>query len=286
LRKKLIVFFNYKYLPLEDVKISPFDRGFQFADGAYEVIRLYQKSFFRLDDHINRFRYSLSELKINFKNYDKISEILYKLIELNKYSNTQLTAYIQVTRGAAFPRVHSFPGEEIEPTIFIYLSKFTPRTDAIENGVNIILDDDLRWLRCDIKSISLLPSVLSKQKAVEANAKEAILIRDGLITEGSHTSFFGIKNGELFTHPLNNFVLPGITRKIILEISHRLNITSNETAVEEKNIKSFDEFFIVGTSTDIAPVVQINNWVVADGKPGEITRKIQETFFEITRMPG
>jgi D-alanine transaminase len=144
----------------------------------------------------------------------------------------------------------------------------------------VILEKDLRWLRCDIKSISLLPSVMTNQKAVTKNAYEAILFRDDFITEGSHTNFFAVKNDALFTAPLSNYILNGVTRKVILQICKENKIDFFEEYIKPNDMKTFDEFFLTGTTTEITPIIQIDDWIIGDGIPGKTTRKIQKLFYK------
>ena len=278
----MVVYFNGQYSELNDVKISPFERGFQYADGVYEVMRTYSGKFFRYEDHMQRLAYSLNEIKIKFNSLNEIDKILKKLIETNHQENDDIVAYIQITRGASFPRKHSFPPENVSPTVFITTSSLVKNAETINDGIKVILEKDIRWKRCDIKSVSLLPSVLANQHAVEESAGEAVWVNNGFLTEGSHTNFFGIRNGVLYTAPLSSLILAGVTRKVILEVCESLNIEINETAIKENELEGFDEFFISGTTTEIKPVVQIDNRVVSNGRPGEITKRIYEGFVKVT----
>jgi D-alanine transaminase len=276
----MIVYFNGQFKELEKVKISPFDRGFLYADGIYEVIRTYYGKLFRYADHLERFKNSLSAIKINFTGIDNLESNIYKLFELNKYSNPNLSVYIQVTRGVSFPRKHSFPASEVTPTIFITASPIKNDTHIIEKGIKAILEEDMRWSRCNIKSISLLPAVLANQRAVEEGAEEAILVRDDHLMEGSHTNFWGIKKGEVWTAPLSNLILPGVTRTVIMEICKNSGIRVIEEAIKKDRIKEFDEFFITGTTTEIKPVTQINDYIIGNGKVGAITAGIYKGYLQ------
>ncbi len=277
----MIVYFNGKYSDLDDVKVSPFDRGFQYADGVYEVMRTYNHKFFRYEDHINRLAYSLKEVKIRFVEFNEVKKILRKLVESNNQQESEVVAYIQITRGTLFPRKHSFPPESVPPTVFISTTKIN-NSNSINTGVKIILEEDMRWKRCDIKSISLLPAVLANQHAVEESAGETVFINKGFLTEGSHTNFFGIKQDVVFTAPLSNLILSGVTRKVVLEICKSLNIKVKESAIKKSDLENYNEFFITGTTTEIKPVVQINNWIVDRGNPGNVTQKIFNEFFKLT----
>ena len=262
----MIVYFNGKYIPKEEVCISPDDRGFLFGDGVYEVISSYNGKLFRAEEHIKRLERSLGEIKITFSGLDKLEGIAYKLIRDNKFENDDTLVYIQITRGVA-TRKHSFPGKETKPTLYVCILEFKKPHEKIENGVKIILLPEIRWGRCDIKSTALLPNVLSNQQAYEKNAEDAVFIRDGLITEGSHNSFFAVFNEELHTHPKSNNILPGITRDAVIELCGKLNIPVKEAPIPEKDLKKADECFISGTGCEILPVVQVDDWKVGDGKP-------------------
>ncbi len=276
------VFFNGKFENLEDVSISPFDRGFLYADGVYEVIRTYNGKFFRIADHMERLIYSLNEIMINFNDIHLIEKILYQLIDENNYIS-EVSAYIQITRGISFPRKHSFPEQNIRPTIFISESPLSENRSENETGVNVILEKDIRWQRCDIKSVSLLPNVLANQHAKENSAVETIWVKDGYLLEGSHTNFFGVKEGTIWTAPLSNSILSGVTRKVILKLCESYKIPFVEQAINENDLINFNEFFISGTTTEIKPVVQIDRLKVSIGKPGKITRNLQAAFYDLIR---
>ncbi|MEJ2614142.1 MAG: D-amino-acid transaminase [Ignavibacteriaceae bacterium] len=275
----MIVYINGDFVQENEVKISPYDRGFLFGDGIYEVIRTYNGRLFKMDEHLNRLAYSLKEVRINNFNVNIIKTIVDELIPRNNLSN-DFAVYIQITRGVSFPRIHSFPPREIEPTVYVSTYPLISVPDEIDNGIKVILKEDIRWTRCDIKSISLLPAILANQSAKENGASEAVFVRDGFITEGSHTNFFAVKNNIIHTPPLSNLILSGITRDVIIEICKSNSFRIKEINLEEKELKHFDEFFITGTTTEVKPVIQIDNWTVKNGKPGDMTKKIQKAFFQ------
>ena len=273
----MIVYFNGNFIRKDEVKISPFDRGFQFADGVYEVMRTYNGRIFKMDEHINRLIYSLKEIRINNFDVDSINNTVLELISKNKFKD-DFNIYIQITRGASSPRIHAFPSRKINPTVFITVNPIIQQEN--QEGIKVQLEKDIRWTRCDIKSISLLPSVLAQQSAKENGAWEAVFVRDGFITEGSHTNFFAVKNNIVYTPPLSNFILPGITREVIIDICRNNSIEIKEENIENKDLKTFGEFFITGTTSEIKPVVRFDEWIVKNGKPGRITKKIQKIFYE------
>jgi D-alanine transaminase len=273
----MLVFINNRFVPIEEAHISPFDRGFLFADGVYESIRTYNKKLFRYEDHLERLKRSLKETRINFTELASIENTIYELMIKNDIEDEAL-AYLQITRGSAFPRTHSFPKEKISPTIFISVQELKESREEQTDGVKVILQEDVRWLRCDIKSTSLLPVVLASQKATEENAAEAILVRDGMITEGTHTNFFAVKNETLYTAPKSRLILEGITRKVVLELCDKFKIDYREEFIEKDDLKSCDEFFITSTTKEITPVTSIDYWTINDGEPGKITKSLQAVF--------
>lgn len=277
----MIVYFNNDFKLHSEVNLSPFDRGFLFADGVYESIRTYNKKLFRYNDHLDRLKRSLKEIRIDFQGIDLIENIIYELMIKNDIEDEAL-AYLQITRGSAIPRTHSFPVEKISPTIFISVQELKESTEEQSSGVKVILQEDVRWLRCDIKSTSLLPVVLASQKATEENAAEAILVRDGLITEGTHTNFFAVKNETVFTAPSSRLILDGITRKVVLEFCGKFKIDYREEFINKADLKSYDEFFITSTTKEITPVIKIDYWSVNEEQPGKITKSLQSLFKKTT----
>jgi D-alanine transaminase len=278
----MLVYFNDKYIPHEEVKVSPFDRAFLFSDGVYEALRTYNNKLFRLQDHLERLKYSLSQLEIPFNDFHQIENICSKLADINNIK-TEYSVYLQISRGVSFPRTHSYENN-LTPNIFAFVKPIKDNRAEITEGVKVILEKDLRWLRCDIKSTSLLPSVMANQTAVRNNAYEAILFRDDFITEGSHTNFFAMKNNIVYTVPLSNYILNGVTRNVVLELCKKNNIDFCEEHINVKDLKNFDEFFITGTTTEVTPIILIDDWIVGNGKPGNITCNIQELFFKAVKQ--
>lgn len=275
------VFLNGRFCKLEEAHISPTDRGFLFADGIYEVIKIYNGKIFTFEDHMTRLNRSLNELKIKLPPTYDFKGIIEILLDKNKAIGKTCGVYIQITRGA-FPRSHSFPPEHVQPTVYVTLQPFKDQTKQLKDGIKTTLREDIRWKRCDIKSVALLPNTMLYQEAVEFGAKECILIRDGFISEASHSTVFGIKDGILYTHPLNNLILPGITRIVVLDICQKHNIKVIENAIAEKDFFVMDEIFLSGTGSEIMPVVQVEDKIIEDGKPGPITKLIQNEFFKLT----
>jgi len=276
----MISFFNGQFLELSEIKVSPFDRAFLFADGVYEAIRTYNGKLFRYKDHLDRLKKSLKETRIDFKEFDSLEKIIYGLVKKNEIK-TESIVYLQITRGSAIPRTHSFPKEKISPTIFISVKELNENNEEQEKGVKVILQEDIRWLRCDIKSISLLPVVLASQKATEKNAAEAILVRDDIITEGTHTNFFAVKNETVYTAPKSRLILEGVTRKVVLEFCEKFKIDHREEFINKDDLKSYEEFFITSTTKEITPVTTIDYWTINKGEIGKITKSLQSVFKKV-----
>lgn len=277
-------YFNGKFLSKDEITISPDDRGFLFADGIYEVVRWYEGFFYDMPGHINRLKRSLRELRINWDGAEQFSAIAKDLITKNSLETQPAMVYLQVTRGVA-KRTHHFPRPEVSPTIYSYAFGFTPDKESKESGIKVMLKEDIRWSRCDIKSIALLPNTLSFQEARENGMKECIFVRNGIITEGSHSNIFFVIDKTLYTHPESTNVLSGITRKNILRIAQEAGINVREDAVPENRIRFISEAFISNTSAEVTPVVDLGGNAIGDGTPGQITRQLSELFDkEITAL--
>lgn len=274
-----IVYLNGDFISKEEAKISPDDRGFIFADGVYEVIKYYNGKPFRYADHLERLKRSLSEIAIDFQDLEQFETIFSELLVQNKLENVHAGVYLQITRGTN-KRVHHFPAG-LTPTVYAFAFELPTFTEKLEKGIKVITQEDIRWLRCDIKSVSLLPNTMLYNNAVNEGAGESILIRNGNVTEATHSSVFGVKNGVVITHPANTLVLPGITRKVVFEMCSENNIQFEERAISEKELFELDEIFISGTGSEIMPVVQVNDKVIDGRKPGKITRFLQKKFFEM-----
>lgn len=273
----MIVFYNGRFLSKEKVRISPDDRGFLFADGAYEVIRVYAGEPFLMEAHIRRLRYSLSELQITLPQIEELQAVARRLIDRNDLSGGEATIYVQVTRGVA-PRKHAFPSPPTPPTVYVTASPFCPRPETWEEGVRVTLVPDIRWTRCDIKSLALLPNVLASQQAKVRGAEEAIFVREGVLTEGAHTNVCAVLEGQLVTHPATNQILAGITRGLVLDLCSQLGIPHRQDPIPAGSLRAASELMILGTTTEIMPVVQVDSWQVSDGRPGPVTRRLQAAF--------
>jgi D-alanine transaminase len=278
------VFLNGQFLPANEARISPMDRGFLFGDGIYEVIPSYQGRFVGFGPHIRRLHEGLAALSIQHGMTEaNWRELCDQLLELNRPAlGDNLAVYIQVSRGTDTKRNHAFPSG-ISPTIFAYAFAIAaePVADkARAHTYNVITGNDLRWQRCHIKSTSLLGNVLHYQQGIAQGAQEILLFdRDGNLTEGAAVNVFVVKNGEIATPPLSNKLLPGITRLLLLEILRQYSdLTVVEREISYNEVMAADEIWITSSSKEIAPVLRVNAQPVGDGTVGDIWLKAQQLF--------
>lgn len=270
-----VCLWNDQMIPKDEVRIDPEDRGYQFGDGVYEVIRVYRGKTFAEKAHMDRLKRSLKELRIPFSHSEEeLSKRFQELIEAEGVTDGII--YLQVTRGTA-PRSHAFP-EKATANLIAYASSYPRPVEMIEQGGEAVLFEDIRWLRCDIKSLNLLGAVLAKQSAKERGAVEAIQHRDQVVTEGSASNVFIVKEGTLYTHPSNHLILNGITRQIVIKLAGELGIPLQEVPFRVDDLLSSDEAFITGTTTEVTPIIRVEGKEIGSGKPGEITRKLQKAF--------
>jgi D-alanine transaminase len=275
------IFLNGKVISGVDAAISVFDRGFLFGDGIYEVMVQLENGLFYGDAHWQRLQQNLEKIGIDY-NVAEMEAYLNPLLMASNLLNKPCLIYIQVTRGVA-PRKHSFP-KDVPPTTMMYALPYSlPHINT--KNVYAILRSDNRWLRCDIKSISLLGNVMANERAMEENAEEAVLVRDGFITEGSHTNIFFVKSGKVYTHPANQLILDGITRKIVQKLCDDLDIPVMEKAIGVDQIDGMDEAFLTGTTTQIASIAQLGDHTYhAPDTIGPVTKKLQEAFAELKKL--
>ena len=271
----MTVYLNGQYQKAEDAKISVLDRGFIFGDGVYEVWRFIEGALFEHERHERRLKNGLRALEIDVPDRDveALARVGERLITENGLSRGEGTFYVEITRGVA-PRTHAFPPKGTKATVFAMVSKFEVPHALREAGAKAITQPDVRWLRCDVKTIQLLPNCLAKQKASEAGAVEAIFIRDGIVTEGTHTSVLGVKDGVLLTHNLCPYILPSVTREVVLEIAREQGIPVKESPFSQTELFQLDELFVSGTTTDVTPIVEVDGKKIGSGKPGPVTRQL------------
>ena len=273
-----IVYLNGEYLPLDQAKISVLDRGFLFADGVYEVIPAYGGRLLRMNEHLQRLQNSLDAIQLeNPIDNKKWLSIIETLLVKNSDGSEDKSIYLQVTRGAA-KRDHGFP-DQVKQTVFIMVNELKPVSkDALSKGVSAITLDDIRWKACNIKSISLLGNILLRQQANDNGAAEAILINDGLVTEGAASNVFAVINDVLVTAPSGFRLLPGITRDLILELAVENNIEYEERDFTEDELVAASEIWFTSSTKEILPVVELNGKPVANGKSGPIWEKMIDIY--------
>lgn len=265
-----IVYLNGHFSPLIDTKISVLDRGFLFGDGVYEVIPIYEGHIFYLERHMARLERNLHSIQLPVPfDSQELRAIIQKLITGQK----QESVYLQVTRGIA-KRDHGFPGT-VKPTVFVMAS---PIDQQSKHGITCVTLNDDRWLHCDIKTIALLPNVLLRQRAHDQEADEAILIRDGLITEGAASNVFIVLGENIITAPKGPFILPGVTRDIIIELAQNAGFQVIQHQFNEQELTDANEIWISSSTKEVIPVIKLNGQPVSKGKPGPVWQQINTLF--------
>jgi len=277
------VYLNGDFIPAEQAKVSVFDRGFLLGDGVYEVIPVYAGRCFQLEGHLLRLQASLDGVRMhNPHSEQQWTDLIKELIE--RCGGGDQSLYLQVTRGVA-PRDHIFP-ENVTPTAFAMSNSLTavPEKYKTEGGSAITLDD-IRWQNCNIKAITLLPNSMLKQQAHEAGAVEALLIRDGYLTEGAASNAYVVISGTIYTAPKDEKVLPGITREVVLEIAKKNNMPLIEQAVTLEQLQQADEIWISSSTKEVLPITRLDNELVADGKLGPVWQKM-DTLYQQFKQSG
>ncbi len=264
----------------------PFEeRGLQFGDGVYEVIRIYQGELYLLEEHTARLFRSLKAVRIQIEQtHEQMKSTLQELVKRNQVDQDGFI-YLQITRGSA-ARVHVFP-EDTTPNMYAYVVQQPRHVDKIEQGVHAITLPDERWENCYIKSLNLLPNVLAKQTAMEHDCYEAILHRGEIVTECGSSNIFLVKDGKIYTHPTTNQILGGCVRIAVKRFASSLQIPFIEEAFTVEDIFKSDEMFLTSSISEVLPVVQVDNIVIADGKPGKVSKALQKVYEEdanITRI--
>lgn len=266
------VFLNGRFLPAHEARISVLDRGFLFGDGVYEVIPVYGGRPFRLEPHLDRLDHSLSGIRLaNPFPHARWREVLAQLVSQNAGEDQSI--YLQVTRGVAL-RDHGFPADA-EPTIFAMSSPLKPVPEDIRTeGISAITVEDIRWRHCDIKAIALLPNVLLRQRALDEGASEAILVREGEVTEGAASNVFVVRQGEIRTPPKGNLLLPGITRDLVVELCREAGLDCREEPLLEEDLRRADEIWVTSSTKEVVPVTQLDGMPVGEGLPGPVWEQV------------
>ena len=271
-----MIYLNGRFMPLEQATISVLDRGFIFGDGVYEVIPVYSRRLFRLDEHLRRLQHSLDGIGLQNPHRElEWGKLLQELIACNDGEDQYL--YLHITRGVA-KRDHAFP-KHVTPTVFMMSSPLLPPPPALKStGVSAITAHDNRWLRCDIKAISLLPNVLLRQQAVAAGTMEAVLLRDGFMTEGSASNIFVVQNGTLLAPPKDHLMLPGITYDLILELAAADHLPTRVGPVPEASVRTADELWLTSSTREVLPITVLDGMAVGSGQPGPLFKRMDALY--------
>jgi D-alanine transaminase len=274
----MTVYLNGQFLPIADAKISVLDRGFIFGDGVYEVIPVYSRRAFRMDEHLRRLQHSLDCIQLaNPHNTAAWIRLLEELIEHNEPEDQYL--YLHITRGVA-KRDHAFPNPPVPPTVFVMSNPLTtPPAALLASGISAITAPDNRWLRCDIKAISLLPNVLLRQMAIDAGCAETLMIRDNeFMTEGAASNIFAVKNGTLLAPPKDHLMLPGITYDVVLELAAANGIPHQVRKVMKEEVFNADELLLTSSTKEVLAITQLDGKPVGTGKPGAMFTKLHGLY--------
>ena len=273
-----IVYLNGKFLPIDEARVPVLDRGFIFGDGVYEVIPAYARQPFELDGHLERLEASMAGIGLtNPHSRAEWAKLVSEVIAKNEPQNQAV--YLQVTRGVA-PRDHPFP-KGVAPTVFMMAGPLKPvPAEQIENGVAAVSLVDNRWLRCNLKTTSLLANVLLRQAAVEAGAAECVLFRDGFLTEGSASNIFAVKAGKVLAPPKSNLILPGITYDVILDLAREGGVPVDVRPIPEDEARGADELWLSSSSKEVLAITTLDGKPVGNGRPGPIFKRVHALFQE------
>ncbi len=277
------VYLNGQWLPLLEAKVSVLDRGFVFGDGIYEVVPAYGGKPFRLASHLRRLERSLAAIRItNPMNHEGWSRLFHEAIARNQGDDQFV--YVQITRGVA-KRDHGFPSPEVTPTVFAMSTPFVPPSQKLrDEGVDVISLPDERWLHCDIKSIALLGNVLARQAAADRGATEAVMFRDGFLTEGAACNIWMIKDGALCAPLKNHLVLEGVRYGLMEEVAEKLHIPIQIRRIRQAEVSTADELLMTSATKEVLPIVRMDQRPVGhashEGKPGPLYKKIRQAYDE------
>jgi D-alanine transaminase len=280
-----MIYLNGEWMPIEQAKIPVLDRGFIFGDGVYEVIPSYSGHPFRLREHLVRLQSSLAAVRIdNPHSLERWEALVREIVAKNSWEDQGV--YLQVTRGVA-PRDHAFP-KGVKPTVFMMSNPLvTPGQEVRERGVAAVTVADNRWLRCDIKSVSLLANCLLRQSAVDADAAEAVLLRDGFLTEGSSSNIFLVRNGVIVTPPKTNFILPGITYDVVIELAQANRVPLEIRQVSEAEVRDADELWLTSSTKEVLAISTLDGKAVghgeAAGRPGPVCARMYQLYQDYKR---
>ncbi len=273
-----MIFLNGRFMPIDEAMVPVLDRGFIFGDGVYELVPVYSRVPFRLGEHLVRLERSLAEVRIkNPYSRERWEEIITQLIAQQPFEDQGV--YFQVTRGVA-KRDHAFP-KGVEPTVFIMSNPLVnPPAEQVERGACAVTGVDYRWLRCDIKSISLIGNCLLRQLSADAGAAETILLRDGMLTEASASNVFIVKGGVIRTPAKSNLILPGITYDVVVELAQSAGLPLEFHAVAESELRAADEVWVTSSSKEVLAIVELDGKPIGEGKPGPAFKRMYQLYQE------
>ncbi len=276
-----IAYLNGEFLPLDQARVSVLDRGFIFGDGVYEVIPVYSRRPFRLPGHLARLQHSLDAIRLANPMPDADwTRLIQELIA--RHGTDDQSVYLQITRGVA-RRDHAFP-KDSKPTVFLMSGPLvTPSQDLVDNGVPCITAADFRWLKCDVKSISLLGNCLLRQAAADADAAEVVLFRDGRLTEASASNVFIVRDGRLLGPPKDHLILPGITYDVVIELAAACGMPVELREISEQEVRGADEIWVTSSSKEVLAVTTLDGKPIGSGRPGEAFRVVHREFQEFKR---
>lgn len=269
----MTAYLNGQFLPIEEAKISPLDRGFLFGDGAYEVIPVYSRRPFRIDEHLRRLQITLDGIRLpNPYPLEHWRMLVERIIADNDFADQSV--YIQVTRGVDSKRDQAFP-PAVPPTTFIFTAPLVTPSDAQrESGIAVISALDNRWLRCDLKTVALLANVLLRQQAIDAGCVETIMLRDGYLTEGAASNIFVVKDGILLAPPGDHRMLAGITYDVVLELAARHGMPHEVREISDAELRTADELWMTSSTKEVLPITTLDGQPVGTGKPGPAARQM------------
>jgi D-alanine transaminase len=271
-----MIYLNGEFMPIEQAKIPVLDRGFIFGDGVYELVPVYSRHPFRLPEHLRRLQASLDGIKLANPHDDPTwTRLIGRLVELNEAQDQSL--YLHITRGPA-RRDHAFP-KDVTPTVFMMSNPLTtPPRQQVSEGVRAITAVDNRWLRCDIKTIALLPNVLLRQQAVEAGCAEAVLLREGFMTEGAASNIFVVSNDVLLAPPKNHLMLPGITYDVVLELARANGIRHEVREIPEAQLRGAQEIWLTSSTKEVLAITRLDGNPVGTGTPGPLFARMYALY--------
>jgi D-alanine transaminase len=277
-----LAYLNGAFLPLAEARVSPMDRGFLFGDGVYEVIPVYSRRPFRLDEHLARLQRSLDAIRLaNPLSLDAWRVVIERLIAAAEWDDQSV--YLQVTRGPMEIRNHAFPAT-VTPTVFALVDALhTPPAAQVEQGVAAVSASDFRWLRCHVKATALLANCLLRQMAVDAGCVETILFRDGILTEGAASNIFAVKNGVLLAPQKNHLMLTGITYDIVLELAAAHGLKTEVRDIADLEVRAADELWLTSSTKEVLPIVTLDDKPIGTGAPGPVFARMHGWYQDFKR---